>query len=293
VIPSTQALFDSSWRAAAYCLLPRVILLSLLPLVLMGALAFGLGYFYWEVAIDAVRDTFASWELLAAFSKWLEGAGLGGVKSMLGPLVVVFLATPVLVVLSLLAVAWVMTPTMVNLVAQRRFPGLEKRRGGSFLGSVTLGVVTSLLALAALVITVPLWLVPPLALIVPPLIWGWLTYRVMSYDVLAEYASREERRRLMRRHRPALIGMGLLCGYLGTAPSLVWALGAVSVIFAPVLVPIAIWIYTLVFAFSSLWFAHHALSALAALRLEQAAPVVTPPPVLPATQDIQGTQDTP
>jgi len=31
-------------------------------------------------------------------------------------------------------------------------------------------------------------------------------------------------------------------------------------------VPIAIWIYTLVFAFSSLWFAHYTLDALEQLR---------------------------
>jgi hypothetical protein len=35
---------------------------------------------------------------------------------------------------------------------------------------------------------------------------------------------------------------------------------------APVLVPLAIWIYMLVFAFASLWFAHYALAALAQLR---------------------------
>jgi hypothetical protein len=35
---------------------------------------------------------------------------------------------------------------------------------------------------------------------------------------------------------------------------------------APLLVPLAIWIYTLVFAFASLWFAHYALAALQRLR---------------------------
>jgi hypothetical protein len=41
--------------------------------------------------------------------------------------------------------------------------------------------------------------------------------------------------------------------------------------FAPafiILVPVAIWIYMLVFAFASLWFAHYCLAALQALRAE-------------------------
>ena len=42
--------------------------------------------------------------------------------------------------------------------------------------------------------SLPLWLIPPLVLVVPPLIWGWLTYRVFSFDVLSLHASRDERR---------------------------------------------------------------------------------------------------
>jgi hypothetical protein len=272
------SVLDSFWRAAAYCLHPRVILLSLAPLLLVGVLAFGLGYFYWEAAVDAVRRNFESWELLAPVFSWLDGVGLGMLRNFIGPLVVVVLTTPVLVVLSLLAVAVLMTPSMLNLVAQRRFPTLEKRHGGSFVGSVVLSFATTALALIALLASIPLWFIPPLVLIVPPLIWGWLTYRVMSYDVLSEHASKDERRELMRRHRSVLLALGVLTGYLGTAPSIVWASGAVSLVFAPVLVPIAIWIYTLVFAFSGLWFAHYALSALQALRREREAVVMAPTP---------------
>jgi len=36
-----------------------------------------------------------------------------------------------------------------------------------------------------------------------------------------------------------------------------------------VLLPLALWVYTLVFAFSSLWFAHYALAALAAQRAQE------------------------
>jgi hypothetical protein len=94
---------------------------------------------------------------------------------------------------------------------------------------------------------------------------------MMCYDVLAEHASRDERRELIRRHRGPLFGMGVVTGYLGAAPSLVWVSGALAVVLAPVLVPLAIWIYMLVFAFSALWFSHFALAALQAMRHESAA----------------------
>ena len=126
-------------------------------------------------------------------------------------------------------------------------------------------------ALVALLLSVPLWFIPPLVLIVPPLIWGWLTYRVMSFDALADYASPEERAALLRAHRVSLLGVGVLCGYLGAAPAIVWASGLLFAAAFFVLVPIAIWIYTLVFAFSALWFAHYCLDALAQLRARRAA----------------------
>jgi len=270
-------LFDSFWRAAAYCLHPRVIVLSLLPLVLMAGLALGLGYFFWESAIDAVRASFDSWAILKTMIGWLEGVGLANLKTVLAPMVVVFLTTPVIVVLSLLLVAAFMTPAMLTLVANRRFPLLERKHGGSFFGSSFGALWATIAALLALLVSIPLWFVPPLVLIVPPLIWGWLTYRVMTYDVLAEHASADERRALVKRHRTTLLGMGVVTGYLGAAPSLVWASGAIAIVFAPVLVPVAIWIYTLVFAFSALWFAHFGLAALQALRRESEATEVLPP----------------
>lgn len=278
-------LFDSFWRAAAYCLHPKVILLSIMPLLLITGLALLLGYFFWEPALDAVSATIASWEMMSTLLRWLEGIGMQGLKAAIAPLVVVFVSTPVIVVLSLLVVAGMLTPAVVKLVAARRFPLLEARRGGSALGSAFGALWTTLFALVALVLSVPLWFIPPLVLVVPPLIWGWLTYRMMSYDTLAEHASREERLHLIRRHRASLFGMGVITGYLGAAPSLVWVSGAMAVVLAPVLIPLAIWIYMLVFAFSALWFTHFVLAALQALRAERtladAAVAVTPPPPLP------------
>lgn len=285
-----KTLIDSFWRAALYCLHPKVIGLSLLPLVLMTVLALGLGYWYWEAVIDLVRAQLEGWPLLGSLREWLEKMGWAGLWTMLAPLLVIMVATPLIVVLALLLVAALMTPAMARLVAVRRFPTLAKKQGGSFVGGALLAFFCTLLALLLLVLSIPLWLIPPLVLILPPLIWGWLTYKVMAYDVLAEYATADERRALIRVHRPALLGMGILTGYLGAAPSLVFASSMITVLMAPVLVPLAIWIYTLVFAFAALWFAHFLLAALAKQRGELpvddgVAPLVAHE-VLPATSPV-------
>ncbi|HEY1129113.1 MAG TPA: hypothetical protein VGF12_06895, partial [Roseateles sp.] len=82
----------------------------------------------------------------------------------------------------------------------------------------------------------------------------------------AEHASAEERRALLKEHRIPMLTMGVICGYLGAAPSLIWAFSALTIVFAPFVVLLAIWLYTLVFAFSTAWFTHYALAALQARR---------------------------
>ena len=261
-----KLLLDSFWRAGAYCLHPKVIGLSLLPLLIGVAVALGLGWFYWEAAVAGVRATLESWFLVDAALKWVESLAGGSFRSVLAPLIVVGLAAPVIVVLSVLLVAWLMTPAIVGLVASRRFAQLERKHGAGTASSVAWSLGCTVLALLALVVSLPLWFIPPLVLVVPPLIWGWLNYRVMSFDVLADHASTEERRALMAEHRLPLLGIGVVSGYLGAAPSLLWAASAMTLVFAPLLIVVSVWLYTLVFAFSALWFTHYGLAALAALR---------------------------
>ncbi len=285
-----KPLLDAFWRAAAYCLHPQVIALSILPLIITGGLAAGLGYYFWEPALVQVRDTLEGWAVLSTVLEWLESVGGGGFKNVLAPLIVVALSIPVVVVVSLLLVAMLMTPAIVNLVAVRRFPQLERRHGAGFLQSAFWSFTFTVLALMAMIVSIPFWFVPPLVLVLPPLIWGWLTYRVLSFDVLAEHATRDERLQIMREHRWPLLAMGVIAGYLGAAPSLVWAVSAMMLVFAPLLIVAAVWIYTLVFAFSALWFAHYTLAALQALRAAQvppAEPVLAPrvdllPPLNPS-----------
>lgn len=261
-----KQLLDSFWRAGAYCLHPKVIGLSLLPLLIGVALALGLGWLYWESAVAAVRATLENWSLVDAALKWVESLVGASFRAVLAPLIVVGLAAPVIVLVSVLLVAWLMTPAIVDLVAARRFPTLRRLQGGGTLSSLAWSLVYTAMALVMLVVTVPLWFIPPLVLVVPPLIWGWLNYKVMSFDVLAAHASADERRLLMQNHRLQLLGIGVVSGYLGAAPSLLWAFSAMTLVLAPVLIAVSVWLYTLVFGFSALWFAHYALAALAALR---------------------------
>jgi hypothetical protein len=270
-----MGVWDAAWRAAAYCLHGRVIALSLLPLLVAGGGVAAAGWWGWELAVDAVRQGLESAALLDAFLKWLEAALGVQFRAVLAPLLVVALGLPLIVLASGLIVAWLMAPACVRLVAQRRFPDLQRLAPPAAAWRCAAWVLgCALVALFALALSLPLWLLPPLALVLPPLVWAWLTAQVFGYCALAQHASVAERRALLARYRFSLFCMGLACGLLASAPSLLWLGSAASFMFAPLLAVASVWLYTLVFAFAALWFAHRLLAALAAQRA--AAAVLDP-----------------
>ena len=261
-----MTIWEAFWRALATCLHPRVLLWALLPLVLSCAAVGLLGLAYWEAALDAVRAALDAYSLSNTLLHWLNSVGASGLRALVAPIVVVALSVPVVVVLTLLLVAALAAPAVVRLVAARRYPDLRAAQGASWLQSVLWSLVCTLAALLALVLSIPLWLVPPLVMVVPPIIWGWLCGRVLSFDVLAYHASAAERRMVLRGRRWSLLAMGIVCGYLGALPSLIWAASATAVLLAPLLGLVAVWMYTLVFVFAASWFAHFCLAELDRLR---------------------------
>lgn len=261
-------ILDALWRAVVYCVQPAVILLSLAPLIVVLLAVFAFAYWGWQPAVDAMQAWLQGGMLEAGTLRLMQWLGLAGQPRFLPVLLVLCLAIPALVMGSLLIVTWLSTPALVRLLALRRFPTLEKKHGGNILASAFWSIGYTVLALCALLVSLPLWLLPPLALLIPPLIWGWLVAKLLPYDVLADHASADERRTLFRRHRLELLVMGIITGLLGSAPSLLFASGVITVALFIVLAPLAIWLYTLIFVFSTLWFGHFCLHALEQLRAE-------------------------
>lgn len=281
-----SGLFDAFWRAAAYCLHPRVMLLSLAPVLLAGGAVLGLGWWFWGDAVDGVQTALSHWTLSDAVLRWLESMGFQSVRAFLVPMILVLAAVPMVVMLSLLLVALLMTPAIVSLVASRRFPSLEMRRGASGWQAAAWSIGVSVVAVLLLTLSLPLFLLPVLGLLLPPLIWGWACGRIFAFDALAEHADALERRTLLKAHRGPLLAMGVISGVLGLLSSLVWSLGLLvlgmfAFAFAPLILIVSVWLYTLVFAFASAWFAHYMLAALQALRAVPEAPVLDLPPAPP------------
>jgi hypothetical protein len=207
-------------------------------------------------------------------------------------LIVIALTIPVVVAFTLVLVALWITPAIVTLVSRRRFPLLERRHGGSWWLGLFASLAYTVGALLMVMITLPFWLVPGLALVLPPVIWGWLTARVMGFDALAEHATAPEREAILRAHRWPLLIMGIVCGFLCGVPSMIWTISITFLILAPIIMVGVIWLYTMIFTFSALWYTHYALSALATLRAAETA-MRAVQPAMPSSADLQLVEEVP
>ena len=227
--------------AAANVLHPRMLWLMLWPMLVALAIWGTVALFAWGTL--AVR--LAAW-LQQGLDYALSWSQMDfGTAALVAANVLLFIAFVPLVYLTALFILSVFgMQKMVDYVASRSYPQLERRRGGGIAGTGWNGLVAFAGMLALAVLSIPLWLLPPLWPIIPLVILGWVNQRLLRYDALAEHADAEEMGRLFRRRRGALYLLGLLLALAAYIP--------IVGFFAPVLFGLA--------------FIHYLLGALAAAR---------------------------
>jgi hypothetical protein len=242
-----------------------MLLLTLLPFIValgVWGVALWLGL---QPLIDQLQAWFSDYGLFRWTGDMLDSLGLASLRTLLVPLIAMWLLLPLMVLSALMLVNLMAMPVIATYVSDRFYPQLERREGGSIKASMWLSFSSFVIYLLAWLIVLPLNLVPLFAVLVQPLLWGWLTARVMAYEALSSFADEHELF-IIRKQQFPLLMIGVVTGSLGAAPGLLWLGGVVSVIFFPVFAAAAIWMYLLIFVFSGLWFQFYCLDSLAGLR---------------------------
>jgi hypothetical protein len=186
---------------------PRMLWLMLWPmlmaLIVWGAVALAL----WTRTVLWLAEIITRYTANAAAYVNLD---VGNVAWVLANVLLVFLFIPLVYVTALFILGIFGMDAMVDYVAARSFPQLERRRGGGVTGSAMNAVAAFLGMLGLFLVSLPLWVVPPLWPVIPVLVLAWVNQRLLRYDALAAHADRDEMRALFRERRGTLYLLGIL-----------------------------------------------------------------------------------
>jgi len=194
---------------------PRMLWLMIWPVLVALAIWGTVVFVFWTQAALWVAGQLRQWiETATLFISWdASAAALFGAK-----VIIVLMLVPLIQLSALLILGVFGLPAMVEHVASRRFPQLARRRGGSFAGSVWNSVVALLGMVMLGLVTLPLWLMPPLWPVIPVAILGWVNQKVLCYDALAEHGSADEMRAIFAANRGLLYLLGLVLALVAYVP---------------------------------------------------------------------------
>ncbi|MBK8579346.1 MAG: EI24 domain-containing protein [Candidatus Accumulibacter sp.] len=149
---------------------------------------------------------------------WLAGWGvlwLAKLAAALGGWLLILAAA--FVTAMLLAAIFVM-PLLLEVVSSTDYPELARLGKDSLAGAVVNSLVAVLVFTVGWLLTLPLWLIPGLALLLPVLWMAWLTRRTFAYDALAVHATVDEWRLLRRQHGFPMLLLGVILALLAHIP---------------------------------------------------------------------------
>jgi hypothetical protein len=194
-------------------------------LALLGV-PFVVGLAGWAISAWLLWDPLTQWLQATVFegtgamrwvAQWLpKDAG----SAVIGVLLTVLLLIPMMFAIAITLIAVFAMPVVTRHLSQGRYRDVARNGSWSVFGSAWNAVSSLALFVVGYLVTLPLWLIPPLAFVVPWFWWSWLTGRLMRFDSLVEHAAPAERAAVIARYRREYLVLGLAVTVLNYIPPL-------------------------------------------------------------------------
>ncbi|MER1967818.1 EI24 domain-containing protein [Castellaniella sp. GW247-6E4] len=245
--PSGLALVAQAFRRALISQLhPRMLAALLLPFVIAFLGAVVLLWLFWDPLTAWLNGEASSWGVLNTIDGWLVAAGLFSLKLWLVPVMAAGILLPMAGILGLVIAAVFVMPLVLRHLELREYKGVGRQGANALVLGTWNAIWVGVLFCIGWLLTMPLWLIPPLALILPVFWWAFAFTRMLRVDAMIEHASPAERRLLWRRHNRQFWLIGGCLALINLIPP------------AWLVIPV----------FSALVYAHFCLEAIRRLRAE-------------------------
>ncbi len=212
--------FAAFGRAVVSQLHPKMLALLVVPFLLAIVFWALTAWLVWTPLTGRVQGWMFDGGFMARVAGWAAGFGLEGLRDWIPALVALLVVVPVMFASAVVLIAVFAMPLVVRHLGGGAWRDVERLGSMSIVASVWNALSSSLLFVVVYLASMPLWLIPPLALVVPWLCWSWLTARVMRFDSLVEHASAAERRDAIATRRGEYFLLALLVTALNYVPPL-------------------------------------------------------------------------
>lgn len=153
---------------------------------------------------------------------------LGVLKTILVPLTVFGFLWPIVASSAVLLAGLYVTPPVVKYLAARDYPELKRSgESGSMMG-LWVTVKAVIIFIVGWIVTLPLWLIPGMAFVLPLLLTAYLLIAVMRFDALVEHATKKEMKLIKKRDSSSAWLIGLVCAFLSFVPPILLIMPVMS-----------------------------------------------------------------
>lgn len=207
------------WLSLLDILKPKVLILLLLPFFISFMLWGFVTYLSWDWITGLGLSLYNQpWmqklvELLSPITQFSENP----LVAVIVLVFILFVIFPAALITALLITSIILVPVLVAELRKNDFPTLVKKSTSMLTGTGT-SLAYSIKYFASWVGSLPFWLIPGGALVVPFLLIAWFNSRLLSWEVLTEVTEPNEIREIMKKNSKPLFILGLVTAPLYYIP---------------------------------------------------------------------------
>lgn len=213
-----------STQVALLSLFERGVFVRLLiPLVVAFGLLLVMVFFFWSDLKLGLQDYFLSKQIVITVMQSIADTVKVEVSTMMGFFaisILVFFFAFFLYVLTLVLTSLLLIPILLPLFQQKYFPALKKKPGISLVKSSVENIKAVIIYAIIFLVMLPFFYFPLIPLLTPWLLNAFTSRRVFLVDVLQDYGTEEEYKKIKKEKASGLLQLGLLSGLFFYVPIL-------------------------------------------------------------------------
>lgn len=186
--------------------------------LLMMPVAVAIGVFVLLLA-TALQPLAGQFETMAP-ATWLVGIGWTGLAGVFAWVAAWLMLFAISYACAALFSGLVIVSRLVDWLGKSTYPQVRRHGSDRVLQSIWVSVSSTVIYLLGWLMTLPLWLIPGLAFVLPVGWLAWFSARTLAFDALTNYADHTEIRSLRRQYRGSFFVLGAVGALMAHIPIL-------------------------------------------------------------------------